>query len=96
MMQYRLSKLAKKDLEDIWKYTAENWSINQANKYYEIIINECLFITENQHIGRSIIHIKPLHRIRQIKSHIIVYKIKNDQIWVDRILHKRMDIKNRL
>lgn len=94
--QFQLSNLAKKDLDDIWTYTAENWSIAQANKYYETLIEECQYISENNEIGKSIKHIKPLHRIRQVRSHIIVYKIAENQIWVDRILHKRMDIENRL
>ena len=79
MSQYQLSNLAKQDLDDIWTYTAENRSISQANKYYEILIIECQFILENREIGKSIKHIKPLHRIRQIKSQIIVYKIYENE-----------------
>ncbi len=96
MAQFQLSNLAKRDLAEIWNYTVENWSINQANKYYEILITECQYISENHEIGKSIKHIKPLHRIRQIQSHIVVYKIDQDKVWIDRILHKRMDIENKL
>ena len=96
MPKFQLSNLAKQDLEDIWIYTAKKWSIKQANIYYEILINECQFISENQKIGKSIKHIKPLHRIRQIQSHIVVYKIDKNQIWIDRFLHKRLDIETRL
>lgn len=94
MSKFLLSNLAKQDLEDIWEYTAEHWSTDQANTYYEILINECQFISNHHRIGKSIKHVKPLHRIRHIKSHIIVYKIEKKQIWIDRILHKRMDIEN--
>ena len=31
-MSYQISKQAQKDLEDIWLYTAENWSIEQADR----------------------------------------------------------------
>lgn len=96
MPKFQLSNLAKQDLEEIWIYTAKKWSIKQANIYYESLINECQFISENQKIGKSIKHIKPLHRIRQIQSHIVVYKIDKNQIWIDRFLHKRLDIETRL
>ena len=35
--RYEVSKLAILDLENIWAYTLENWSLEQANKYYELI-----------------------------------------------------------
>jgi len=87
--------LALNDLEEIWKYTIDNWSSNQANKYYEIILNEISKICQNPEIGRSMDRIVNTHRLRQIQSHIIVNKIKEELILVDRILHKRMDIKSR-
>ena len=94
-LKYELSNLALNDLEEIWKYTIDNWSSNQANKYYEIILNEISKICQNPEIGRSMDRIVNTHRLRQIQSHIIVNKIKEELILVDRILHKRMDIKSR-
>lgn len=61
-----------------------------------ILINECDFVSENQNIGKSIKHMTPLHRIRQIQSHIVVYKIDKDQVSIDRFLHRTMDIETRL
>ncbi len=95
-VDYELSRLAQLDLEEIWLFSIENWSLNQANKYYELIVNEITLICQNPSRGRAIPSIKPSHKIRQIKSHIIVYKIEQDRIWVDRILHKRMNIEDRL
>ena len=40
---FEISKLALNDLDEIWKYTAQQWSKQQANKYYKEIfqlINE--------------------------------------------------------
>ncbi len=33
MPEYRISRLAQNDLEDIWEYTIHEWSIEQAEKY---------------------------------------------------------------
>jgi len=42
---YRISEKAIEDLENIWTYTLHKWSIEQADRYYNLIINEIEFIT---------------------------------------------------
>jgi toxin ParE1/3/4 len=32
---FKISRLALNDLDDIWHYTIENWSKQQANEYYK-------------------------------------------------------------
>jgi len=34
MAKYRISQKAVADLDGIWKYTAETWSEEQADRYY--------------------------------------------------------------
>ncbi len=34
MLKYEISELALEDLDNIWEYTDEQWSNEQANKYY--------------------------------------------------------------
>lgn len=93
---YELSELAKLDLEDIWIYKVKRWSLNQANEYYELIIDEIIEFCKNPQLGKSIERIKKLHRLRKIKSHLIIYKNDNKTVYVDRMLHKKMDINSRL
>ncbi|MDQ3142144.1 MAG: type II toxin-antitoxin system RelE/ParE family toxin [Bacteroidota bacterium] len=93
---FELSKLAKTDLEEIWIYTVNEWSIRQANIYYKLIITKIEHIRKNPTIGKSIVSIKPNHRVLQIKSHIIVYQVKDKKLLIDRILHKNMDIEHRI
>jgi len=94
--EYELSRLAQKDLNSIWDYTAEQWSPNQANKYYKYIFSEINKICSNPEIGKSIKDVKDNHRIKAVKSHLVIYKIENGKIFIDRILHQRMDIDNKL
>lgn len=91
-LKYELSYLAQRDLENIWEYTSNQWSRKQANQYYKIIFKEIYLICDNPHIGRGIPHIKKHHRIHRIKLHLIIYKIDSNKIWVDRILHTKMDV----
>ena len=95
-LNFELKKLALKDINNIWPYTAEQWSNNQANKYYKLILNEIDSICKNPEIGRSIQEVKNHHRVKLVKSHLIVYKVQAETIYVDRILHQQMDIENQL
>ena len=44
-MKCKISKEAEKDLEKIWLYTFETWSLEQADYYYDLLIDEtcCAF-----------------------------------------------------
>ena len=85
------------DLNNIWDYTFEQWSENQADKYYSTLRFACTEIGENPDIGKEYTEIrKDLLGLKSGK-HIIFYHLTSeDEIEVIRILHERMDLKNRL
>ena len=37
-VNYIISEKALEDINKIWIYTAENWSVEQANRYYNLIL----------------------------------------------------------
>ncbi len=85
------------DLNSIWNYTFEEWSENQADLYYGTIKVACKEIGENRIVGK--IYSEISRNLFGLKSgkHIIFYHIiSKDEIEVIRILHERMDLKNRL
>lgn len=95
--KYKISKKAVEDLEEIWVYTFDNWSEEQADRYYNLIIDEIEFISENFMSGKSIEHVRKGYRASKVKSHLVFYRKSDDnQIEVIRILHQMMDVKNRL
>ena len=97
MAKYRLTNEAIKDLDDIWAYTYEKWSIYQADRYYNLIIDEIEYIASNPLLGRSMDHIKEGYRLSKVKSHLVFYKISLDKtIEIVRILHQKMDVENRM
>jgi len=97
MAKYRLTNEALKDLEDIWAFTYKKWSVDQADRYYNLIINEIEFVTSNPLSGRSMDHIKDGYRSSTVKSHLVFYKINPDKtIEIVRILHQKMDVLNRM
>lgn len=96
MLAYELSVLAQKDLDYIWFYTYENWSRNQANKYFEIIQSEIREICLHPESQRKLKLSTKSINVRRVKSHLIIFKIKNKKVFIIRILHKSMDLENHL
>ncbi|RSK41662.1 type II toxin-antitoxin system RelE/ParE family toxin [Mangrovimonas spongiae] len=95
--QCRISQEAIKDLKNIWVYTLNKWSKEEADRYYDLIISEIEFIADNFLTGKSAEQTRKNYRVTKIKSHLIFYrKVENDIVEIVRILHQRMDIKKRL
>ena len=96
-MRYSISEKANQDIEKIWLYTLENWSLEQADRYYNLILDEIEFISENFESGKSADYIKKGYRSSIVKSHIIFYKKSSSNIVeIIRVLHQKMDIENRI
>jgi len=86
---YFISKKALSDLEEIWLYILEKWSIDQADRYYNLIIDEIENICKNTNAGKSMEHVRKGYRASKVKSHLIFYRISNEEfIEVVRILHE--------
>jgi toxin ParE1/3/4 len=95
-LSFAISKKAVSDLEEIWLYTVEKWSVEQADRYYNLIVDEINYICKNINSGKPMEHVRKGYRASKVKSHIIFYRILNNTVEVIRILHERMDIENRL
>lgn len=97
MAKYHLTHLAVQDLSDIWNYTFDTWSERQADNYYEDLVKSFESIATNPGQGRSFDGIwKDLYGL-PVNRHIVFYRIlSNEQVEITRILHERMDLKNRL
>ena len=95
-MNYKISKNATIDLEGIWIYTFENWSFDQADRYLNLLLNEIEYLTENPYSGKNLNDVRKGYFLSPVKSHLIFYKLdlKNEELLIIRILHKRMDIES--
>lgn len=98
MAKYHLTNKTVEDLTNIWEYTVETWSEQQADDYYNMLIASCQKIIENPRLFSLKYEeiAEGLHGYRANK-HIIFYRILTDgEILVIRILHQRMDLKHRV
>lgn len=50
-MIFKLSKESENDLENIWLYTFENWSAEQADRYLNLIIDEIEYLSQKPESG---------------------------------------------
>ena len=73
-MNYKISKQAEIDIEDIWLYTFENWSLEQADYYLDLLIDEIEYIAENPASGKDFSDVRKGYLRTRIKSHFIFYK----------------------
>lgn len=94
---HRLSPRAERDLEDIWFYTFENWSAEQADRYHDQIMAAIEGLADGSRQGRAINDIRPGYRRLAVASHFLFYRITDaGVIDIIRVLHQRMDAASRL
>lgn len=97
MAKYILTNKAVEDISKIWDYSYEVWSENQADTYYELLIETCQQIAKKPTIGKKYNEISIDLLGFSVGKHIIFYRISGTKdIEVVRILHERMDLKNRI
>lgn len=97
MRLFHLTKRAVSYLADIWEYTSEHWSEKQAEKSYMLLINSCQEIAKEPRLGKCYYEISKDIVGFKAYQHVIFYRIvSSKEIEVVRILHGRMDLKNKL
>jgi toxin ParE1/3/4 len=97
MASYILTNQAVQDLSKIWEYTFEVWSETQADKYYQMLCESFQELADGKVSGKNYAEIRDDIFGFRIGRHIIFYrKLGENKIEVARILHSRMDLRNRL
>lgn len=97
-MKYLISAEAKFDLEEIWLNTRHHWSIQQANRYVGLIIDEIEYLARNPYSGEDFGDLRLGYYRSRVKSHFIFYRVEGDSstVQVIRILHQWMDVESHL
>jgi toxin ParE1/3/4 len=89
--QYRLAPRALADLDDIWRYSAETWSIDQADRYIDDLTRIFETIAAMPTLARERLEFKPPVRIHVHERHLIVYTVTENQVTILRLLGGRQD-----
>lgn len=96
MAKYYLTNKAVEDLTEIWNFTFLRWSEEQADRYYQFLLDNCHELAHNPKMGKSYNQIANSLLGFRANRHVIFYRIiSSSEIEITRILHGRMDLKNR-
>lgn len=97
MPNYHLTNKAVEDLTEIWNFTFQKWSENQADKYYFLLLDSCQEIAETPSLGKKYDIVTPQLFGYKSNQHILFYRILSEnEVEIIRILHGRMDLKSKL
>jgi toxin ParE1/3/4 len=97
MAQYELTNKAVEDLTNIWEYSIEKWSEQQADSYFNLIISSFQEIVNNPETGKNYDGITNDLFGLKTEKHIVFYRKRiNQPIEIIRILHERMDLNSRI
>jgi len=95
MAKYKLTNKAVDDLTNIWYYTLGKWSEKQADKYYNMLIDNFNEISKKPSLGKYYSDVFKNILGFRAGRHVIYYReIQNNEIEIIRILHEHMDLKN--
>lgn len=91
MAEYRLTPAAGRDLERIWIHTVQQWGVEQANRYTDILTAAFAELAQSPKTAPACDKIRPGYRRCSVERHMIYFRITAYGIAIIRILHDRMD-----
>ncbi|MGB0719545.1 MAG: type II toxin-antitoxin system RelE/ParE family toxin [Bdellovibrionales bacterium] len=91
MLKYTLTPLAEQDIEDILDYSARQFGLEQAAKYYNSLRRSFDLLIDNPRIGRDDKNAGFGMRRYVHEKHSIYYRIEDDRILILRVMHHSAD-----
>lgn len=91
-----LSERAYDDLRNIQIYTFTEHGEQQWQKYEQVLNEALLHIQHHPHTGHSRTDIPNTHKAWKAGEHIIIFRLKADTIIIVRVLHAKMDFRNKI
>jgi len=89
---FRISGPAEADLEDIARYTEQQWGRSQRDRYLLGMNDKFEALSQAPIIAAERTEFEPPVRIHHHEKHLIVYVIDDSGILIVRVLHENMDV----
>jgi len=86
------TRQAEEDLNDIFKYSFENFGEEQAEKYYDGLEDRLTDILNKTAHSTDWSDARPDMRRVNYEHHAIFYRRDGDDVIIIRVLHQKMDI----
>ncbi|MBL38579.1 MAG: plasmid stabilization protein ParE [Xanthomonadales bacterium] len=91
MSKHTLSAIAEEDLIQIYVEGATSFGLEQARRYHQKLFQVFQFLAENPKAAPIRPQLKTEIRVHPVESHIILYKVRKQDILVLRIRHAHED-----
>ncbi|MBK5940334.1 type II toxin-antitoxin system RelE/ParE family toxin [Halochromatium roseum] len=91
MNPYVLSELAEEDLIQIYVTGAMDFGLEQAKRYHRKLYQAFVFLADNPFAGPERSELRPACRIHPVGSHILIYTIRPNDIYILRVRHGHED-----
>lgn len=96
MSTLTITPKAESDLVEVWVYTCEKWSAEQADKYLDQLEVGMKQLLEHPELGINYEHARAGYRKLQVEQHAVFYQVQGKNVLVVRVLHEEMDAPLRL
>jgi toxin ParE1/3/4 len=81
---------ATEDLDLIFINTAQKWSIEQAERYLDLLEDSFAELARRPSSGKSCDDLRPGMRREVVKSHVVYFLCSREELSVVRVLHKKV------
>ena len=87
---------AREDLLEIWLYSHDTRSANQADRYLDRLDEGISRLSENPFLGSDAGTIRRGYRKLTVERHLVFYTVTEERIEIVRVLHAQMDAVSQL
>ena len=91
MNQYRVSDVARSDLDEIWFYIAQD-NVDAADRFLGAIVSRFPKLAAMPQIGRARRELSPRLRSFPVGRYIIFYRLIEKGVEIARVLHGARDL----
>ena len=90
-MKIRISRAARGDLKDIWRFGADRWSIERADRYGVELMEAIGRLALNPFLAPVALGLDEGTRRLVSGSHVVIYVVRGEVLDVQRVLHQSRD-----
>ncbi|MDD9727596.1 type II toxin-antitoxin system RelE/ParE family toxin [Roseovarius sp. SK2] len=83
---------AETDLSEIWHYGADNWGIEQADRYADGLFALFDLLADFPEMARERSEFTPAVRIHPSGAHLVIYRAAGQGVEIIRILHAHQNL----
>jgi toxin ParE1/3/4 len=92
MVRIIIASRVRADLAGISRYSAMHWGHDRAERYLRDIWSMFEKLAKDPRLGRPFSNRRPDHFKVPVGSHAVIYRVRNDEIAIVRVLHQRMNL----